>query len=128
MNLHHVAIWANDIEVLSNFYTRYFHAVAGVRYHNLSKAFTSYFLTFPDGETKLEIMNMPDIIDPTVADKLKGFCHIAISVGSKERVDELTERMRLQDVTILSDPRTTGDGMYESVISDPEGNRVELTI
>lgn len=128
MKICHAAIWAADIELLRNFYTRYFGATAGARYHNPAKVFTSYFLTFPDGGAALEIMNVPGIIDRGSSGKIMGVCHLAISVGSKERVDEFTERMRADGVRILSNPRTTGDGYYESVIADPEGNIVELTI
>lgn len=128
MKINHIAIWAGNIDSLKQFYCRWFDAVAGERYHNPRKNFTSYFLTFPDGGASLEIMNVPEIIDRKTPDKFKGFCHIAISVGSKEKVDDMTEQMRDSGVTVLSEPRTTGDGCYESVIADPEGNTVELTI
>lgn len=128
MNVNHVAIWARDIELLKEFYCRWFGAVAGERYHNPRKDFISYFLTFPDRGARLEIMNVPEIKDRGSTDKFKGLCHIAISLGSKEKVDEMTELMRNEGITILGEPRTTGDGYYESVIVDPEGNIVELTI
>lgn len=128
MNINHVAIWAYDIELLKDFYTHYFCATAGERYHNPRRGLTSYILTFPDGDTKLEIMNEPDITAANDTDKIKGLCHLAISIGGKEQVDAYTERMRADGVTVISNPRTTGDGYYESVIADPEGNIVELTI
>lgn len=128
MNIHHIALWAKDIELLKEFYCRWFNANAGEKYHNPKKDFTSYFLTFPDGGASLEIMNVPEMIDRNTADKLKGFCHVAISLGRKEKVDEMTERMRNSNITILGDPRTTGDGCYESVIADPEGNIIEITV
>lgn len=128
MNVNHVAIWAKDIELLKEFYCRWFGAIAGERYHNLRKNFTSCFLTFPDGGARLEIMNVPEIMDRSGENKLRGLCHIAISLGSKEKVDEMTMGMRDEGITIIGEPRTTGDGYYESVIADPEGNVVELTI
>lgn len=128
MNINHVAVWAIDIELLKDFYCRWFNAKPGERYHNPRKSLTSYFLTFPDGGARLEIMNAPGIIDRADAEKLKGFCHITISLGSREMVDELTGRMRSAGIPILGEPRTTGDGYYESVIADPEGNIVELTV
>lgn len=128
MKINHVAVWAHDIELLKEFYCRWFKAIAGEKYHNPRKNFTSYFLKFPDGGASLEIMNVPEIIDRDLVGCYKGFCHIAISLGSKEMVDEMTERMRNAGIAILGEPRTTGDGCYESVISDPEGNIVELTV
>lgn len=128
MNINHVAVRAIDIELLKDFYCRWFNAKPGERYHNPRKSFSSYFLTFPDGGARLEIMNVPEIICHEAGNKFKGFCHIALSLGSKERVDELTERMRSAGISILGEPRTTGDGYYESVIADPEGNVVELTV
>lgn len=128
MDINHIAVWAHDIELLKDFYCRWFKATAAPRYHNPKRGLTSYFLSFPDGGAKLEIMNEPDITDAEAGQKLRGFCHIAISVGSKEAVDGFTERMRSGGVTILGNPRTTGEGMYESTIADPEGNIVELTV
>ena len=57
-----------------------------------------------------------------------GIIHFAISVGSKAKVDHLTELLRKDDYLILGEPRTTGDGYYESVVLDPEGNRIEITV
>lgn len=128
MNINHVAIWAEDIELLSDFYARYFNVAVGPSYHNPVKRLTTCFLTFPGGDAKLEIMNEPEIVDRDISRKFKGLCHLAISLGSKDRVDELTEEMRSEGVRILGNPRTTGDGYYESVVLDPEGNIVELTI
>lgn len=128
MKLDHIALWAEDTERLRDFYVHYFNAVAGDRYHNPVKRFTSYFLLFPDGDTRLEIMNVPDIIKRSSAEPLQGYCHICISVGSKEKVDELTEILRSDGITVIGNPRLTGDGYYESVIVDPEHNIVEITI
>lgn len=128
MTINHIALWSDDIELLKDFYCRWFNAEAGERYHNPQKCISSYFLTFPDGGARLEIMSVPGIISRESSAKLRGFCHIAISLGSKDAVDTLTDRMRRSGVTVLGNPRTTGDGYYESVIADPEGNLVELTV
>lgn len=128
MRINHVALWADDIELLKEFYCHWFKASAGERYHNPLKKFTSYFLAFPGGGASLEIMNVPDMIDRHDSARYKGFCHIAISLGDKKQVDEMTELMRNAGISILGNPRITGDGCYESVIADPEGNVVELTV
>jgi lactoylglutathione lyase len=57
-----------------------------------------------------------------------GIIHFAISVGSKEKVDSLTHQLRSDGYQIIGEPRTTGDGYYESVVLDPEKNRIEITI
>ena len=56
-----------------------------------------------------------------------GLAHFTIALGSKEKVNEMTETFRQDGFQIVGEPRTTGDGNYESVILDPEGNRVEIT-
>lgn len=128
MNINHIALWAKNIELVKEFYCRWFGAVAGERYHNPVKKFTSRFLTFPDGGASLELMNIPEIIDPDVAKRFRGYGHIAVSLGSREKVDEMTRQMHGAGIRILEQPRTTGDGFYESVIADPEGNAIELTV
>ncbi|MFV1449035.1 VOC family protein [Maribacter sp. HS] len=128
MRIEHIAIWVSDVEAMRKFYEKYFNAVSGERYHNPSKNFTSYFLSFDDG-ARLEIMHKPEI-DPTSNMNVTytGYAHLAISVGSKKRVNTLTEELRKDGFTIAGEPRTTGDGYYESVILDPEGNQIEITI
>lgn len=125
MKIEHIAIWAENLELLRRFYTDYFDGVSGERYHNPAKGFTSYFITFDDG-CRLELMHK-DGLGKNIPDAA-GFAHISFSVGSKTAVDLLTERLRHDGYAILGEPRTTGDGYYESVIADPEGNRIEITI
>ena len=129
MRIDHIAIWVRDLEGMKDFYTKYFQATAGTRYHNPTKQFYSYFLSFPGASTRLELMQSPHI-NKTKGPRgtMQGIAHFAVSVGSKERVDQLTERIRSDHHTIVGNPRTTGDGYYESVILDPEGNRIEITI
>jgi len=129
MKIEHLAIWVKDLEGMRHFYETYFHAKANEKYRNDKKQFESYFLSFSEGP-RLELMNRPDIPD-NVNDLVKeyiGIIHFAVSVGSKETVDTLTETLRTDGYTIAGEPRWTGDGYYESVILDPEGNRVEVTI
>jgi len=127
MKIEHLAIWVNDLEGMKGFYETYFRATVNDKYHNPTKNFTSYFLSFEDGP-RLELMHRPDI-----AKKLNGLkehigiSHFAVSVGSKEKVDALTEQIRNSGYKIIGEPRTTGDGYYESVVLDPENNTIEIT-
>ena len=130
MRIEHIAIWVKDIEASKTFYTKYFNALAGNKYHNPKKEFTSYFLSFETG-ARLEIMHKPIIAtgtNPNINNEQLGMIHMAISVGSKQEVDRLTEIIKNDGYHIIGKPRTTGDGYYESVVMDPEGNRIEITI
>ncbi|QCX02026.1 glyoxalase/bleomycin resistance/extradiol dioxygenase family protein [Aggregatimonas sangjinii] len=128
MRIEHLAIWVYDLEGMREFYELYFGAKAGVKYVNPKKNFSSYFLEFAEG-ARLEIMQKPDIpVFGAPGTEKMGFVHLAISVGTKNKVDELTEKLRKNGMRILGESRTTGDGYYESVVLDPEGNRIELTV
>lgn len=127
MKIEHLAIWVNDLEGMKGFYETYFGAKTGSKYHNPSKKFTSYFLSFGDGP-RLELMHRPDIAQKSNGvDEQIGLSHFAVSVGSKKKVDALTEQIRDSGHKIIGDPRTTGDGYYESVVLDPENNTIEIT-
>lgn len=129
MKIEHLAIWVADLERMKIFYEKYFQAKPGEKYHNPKKQFESYFLSFSDGP-RLELMCRPDIksVNKNNEQEFFGFAHIAISVGSKEKVNHLTEELRSNGIEVIGEPRTTGDGYYESVVLDPEGNRIEITI
>jgi lactoylglutathione lyase len=129
MKIEHIAIWTKDLESLKVFYTKYFEVTAGEKYINPVKKFESYFLKFEDG-CRLELMQMPGIPSSlnNPYQQFSGLIHFAISVGSKEKVDSLTGRFRKDGHMIVGEPRTTGDGYYESVVLDPEGNRIEITV
>ncbi len=124
MHIDHVAIWTRDLEGVKDFYVRYFNCTAGARYVNPLKKFSSYFLSFQDG-ARIEIMNRDDI-DGERKGEETGLAHIALNAGSREEVDRLTEQLEREGVRIKGKPRITGDGYYESVILDPEGNIVEI--
>jgi lactoylglutathione lyase len=126
MQIEHIAIWVKDIDRTANFYAQYFGAQIGASYHNPKTDFRSRFITFQSG-ARIEIMTHPDI-NVNLAPNTYGYAHIALSVGSIEEVDRLTNEMRKNGVTILNQPRTTGDGYYESKVADPDGNEIELTI
>lgn len=124
MHIDHVAIWTRDLEKVKDFYVRYFSCMAGALYVNPIKKFSSYFLSFQDG-ARIEIMNRDDINGEGKGEE-PGLAHIALNAGSREEVDRLTEQFERDGVRIKGKPRITGDGYYESVILDPEGNIVEI--
>ncbi|MEP2274755.1 MAG: SemiSWEET family transporter [Reichenbachiella sp.] len=127
--IEHAAIWVKDLEGMSEFYAKYFQATKGSKYENPAKNFSSYFLKFDHRKTRIELMHNPEYL-PKLENgvKFNGMAHLAFSVGTKQRVDELTHQFKTDGYTILGEPRTTGDGYYESVVADPEGNTIEITI
>lgn len=124
MRFHHLALWSRRIERLRDFYTTYFDGRAGEKYENSAKGFESYFVTFADG-VSLELMRRTDIATPDAAPHL-GLAHFALGCNDCDAVDRLTERLRADGYPVLSEPRTTGDGYYESAVGDPDGNIIEL--
>ena len=127
MHIEHIAIWTRQLEALKTFYETYFAAHAIQKYTNPKTHFESYFLTFDIGP-RLELMQRPDIEGPQGVEQQVGYAHLAFSVGSKEEVDRLTQRLAEDGYQVVGQPRTTGDGYYESVILDPDRNRVEITV
>lgn len=127
MRIEHVAMYVNDLEAAKNFFEKYLEASANEGYHNKTTDFRSYFLTFDDG-ARLEIMNRPGMDDPEKTLNRTGLIHIAFSVGSKEKVDELTRLLESDGYEVISGPRTTGDGYYESCVVSIEGNQIEITV
>lgn len=127
MKIEHIAMYVKDLEKAKDFFVRYFGATANNGYHNKTTDFRSYFLSFEDG-ARLEIMNRPDMKDEEKSLKRTGFIHIAFGLGSKEAVDELTEKLRNDGYEVVSGPRVTGDGYYESCIVGIEGNQIEITV
>ncbi len=128
MGIEHVALWTRDIERLREFYAKAFGATANARYESRNTiGFASYFLAFPSGGARLELMQLPQLA-PSAPPPALGYAHIAISVGSREAVDALVARLRAEGVPVRSEARTTGDGYYEAVVEDPDGNWVEITV
>ena len=127
MKIEHIAMYVNDLDAVKVFFVKYFDARANDGYRNKSTDFKSYFLTFEDG-ARLEIINNPDIKDLEKDATRTGYIHIAFSVGSKEKVDRLTEQLKSDGYDVISGPRTTGDGYYESCIIGIEDNLVEITV
>lgn len=120
-------MYVNDLEATRDFFVRYFGAKSNEGYHNKTTDFRSYFLNFDDG-ARLEIMTRPNMIDDEKFPQRTGYIHIAFSVGGKEKVNELTRRLKADGYEVISGPRTTGDGYYESCVVDVEGNQIEITV
>ncbi len=129
MTLEHAAIWVRDLELMKNFYCRWFGEEAGQRYVNPAKQFSSYFIRFRGG-ARLELMQRPGIPEnsnDTVGAQHLGLIHLAFGVNHPAEVDDFAERLRAEGITVLSGPRVTGDGYYELEMLDPENNRIEIT-
>ncbi len=125
MHIEHIAMYVKDLEGTRDFFIKYFNATSNDGYHNKTTGFRSYFLTFDNG-ARLEIMNKPDMVEEERQLTQIGYIHIAFSLGSKEAVDKLTQILKADGYTVISGPRTTGDGYYESCIIGIEGNQIEL--
>lgn len=127
MKITHIALWTADLERSKTFYCEFFNGVSGDKYHNPATGFESYFIAFESG-ARLEIMSAPDVSAVGGGtDRALGYAHFAISVGTTEAVNIMTETLRAKGYRIASEPRTTGDGYYESCVLDPDGNQVEIT-
>ena len=126
MKIEHAALYVKDLESEKDFFVKYFGGKPNEKYHNTKTGFQSYFLTF-DGGTRLELMRKSEMPDLEKSFNHTGWAHVAFSLGSRERVDELTAQLRMDGYEIVSGPRVTGDGYYESCFLDREGNQFELT-
>lgn len=129
MKIEHIAIWTNQLETMRAFYETYLNGRSNPKYSNPNTGFQSYFVSFASG-ARLELMQKGGILanpNNTEQEHL-GLIHLAFAVGSETAVNDLTNQLRQADYTVLGEPRTTGDGYYESVILDPDGNRIEITI
>ena len=127
MRIEHIALYVKDLEKAKEFFVRYFGAVPNEGYHNRTTDFRSYFLTFDDG-ARLEIMSRPNMEDEEKSQVRTGFIHLAFSVGSREDVNRLTEELQRDGYQVVSRPRVTGDGYYESCIIGFEDNLIEITV
>ena len=127
MKIEHIAMVVNDLEAAKDFFVTYLDGKANELYHNKSTGFRSYFISFDDG-ARLELMNKPEMSDTAKDIARTGYAHVAFSVGSAEKVDELTALLKSDGYEVLSGPRTTGDGYYESCVVAVEGNQIEITV
>jgi lactoylglutathione lyase len=129
MKIEHIAIWTKDLARLINFYEKFFEVQSFSHYINEKNQFESYFLNFESG-ARLELMQRPDIedLEESFGQEYWGYAHLAMSIGSEKRVDDLTKKLTDDGYKILDGPRRTGDGYYESVALDPDGNRIEIMV
>ncbi len=127
MKIEHIALYVNDLAAARDFFVRYFGASSNEGYHNEKTGFRSFFLTF-EGGTRLELMTRPAMEDLEKPLTRTGFAHIAFSVGSREQVDALTKVLQTDGFEVVSGPRVTGDGYYESCVVALEGNQIEITV
>ncbi len=128
MRIDHIALFCRDLEAMRQFFLDYFEAVSNEQYHNPRSGLRTYILSFTEGSTRLELMQRPDVADGDPSVAAIGYIHISIAVGSKRGVDLLTRRLADDGYPVVSGPRTTGDGYYESCILGPEGIQIEITI
>ena len=125
MKIDHIALYVSDLEKTRAYYVKYFGAVSNNLYHNPKTGLRSYFLTFTNG-SRLEIMHKPNLPESGIDGEHLGYIHLAFRTGSKETVNSLTDILRKDGYKVFSEPRITGDGYYESCVSDPDGNRIEI--
>ena len=125
MKIEHIALYVSDLERAKQFFINYFQVVANAGYHNPNTDFRSYFLTFPEG-SRLELMHKPGL-QADIPNRF-GYAHMAFSVDSREAVDALTARLKADGYSIVSGPRTTGDGYYESCVRIFDGILLEITV
>lgn len=126
MKIEHTAVYVKNLKQARDFFLKYFEGHAGEKYVNTKNGFMSYFISFSEG-SRLELMSQTDRNEFIQRDCL-GYAHIAISVGKKEKVITLTEQLRDDGFEVVSEPRITGDGYFESCIMDREGNFIEITV
>ena len=127
IKIDHIAVYVHDLKKAKEFFERYFHAQSNELYHNPKTGLSTYILSF-DGHTRLELMTRPEIMDVGTSVVRNGYIHLSFNLGNKQNVDDLTRKMEADGYRILSGPRVTGDGYYESCVEGPEGNLLELTV
>ncbi|MBR4832031.1 MAG: VOC family protein [Butyrivibrio sp.] len=127
MKIEHIAMYVNELEAARDFFVKFLNGKSNDGYHNKNTGFRSFFISFDDG-ARIELMNKPELSDQAKELNRTGYAHIAFSVESKEAVDKLTKEIQEAGYEVVSGPRTTGDGYYESCIVAIEGNQIEITI
>lgn len=125
MKIDHIAVYVTNLELMRDFYKTYFEAESGEGYHNPKTGLKTYFLSFK-GKARLELMCRPEAASRLNEPYALGYTHLSFQLESREHVNTLTNRLEANGFTVLSQPRVTGDGYYESCVLDPENNQIEL--
>lgn len=126
MEICHIALYTEDLEGLREFYEKYFYAIPNKKYRNAKTGLESYFLRF-NGNARLELITKPHLTNVPRTDEQVGMGHLAFGTGSRKMVDSVTAMLVKNGYPVISPPRVTGDGYYESCVADPDGNRIEIT-
>lgn len=126
MRIQHVALWTRDIEAAARFWADHFGARVGDRYESARRpGFVSRFVRL-EGGAAIELMTGPWLAAAEPELEREGWAHIAVTVGSREMVRSLAERLQAAGL-LVSAPRLTGDGFFEAVARTPDGALVEIT-
>ena len=128
MRINHVALYCLDLEGMKDFFIRYFNGTPNELYNNPRTGLKTFILSFDGSDARLELMTRPEVKNEEENIFRQGFIHLSFSVGSKETVDSLTNDLNRDEYRVLSGPRMTGDGYYESCIVGPENTLIEITI
>ena len=125
MKIAHIALWTRQLEQQARFWVAFFDGEINEKYcSQTTPGFESFFVRIGD-DIAIELMTKPGLTALTADNNHTGWVHLAITVGGAENVDRLAKRAAEQDI-LVSAPRTTGDGYYEAVIKDPDGNLIEI--
>jgi len=125
MKIAHVALWTRYLEAQQQFWREWFNAESNALYQSRNRpGFASWFMQLEQGAT-IELMTLPDLAEGQPGREVTGWAHIAISVGDEQQVDEMAARAAEAGILVAA-PRRTGDGYYEAIIRDPDGNLIEL--
>ena len=128
MNINHIALYCLDLEGMREFFIRYFSCTSNEMYHNPRTGLKTYILSFADSDARIELMTRPEVSEETNNIYRQGFIHMSVSVGSEKEVDRITDCLKADGYEVVSAPRTTGDGYYESCIAGPERILIEITV
>lgn len=125
MKIAHIALWTTQLELQARFWSEFFGGKVNEKYCSINNpGFASYFVKIGE-EIAIELMTKPGLNLVCSDNQTTGWVHIAIAVGNAEQVDALAKKAQEQGI-LVSSPRTTGDGYYEAVIKDPDGNLIEI--
>ena len=125
--IEHIALATSDVERLSDFYQQ-LGAAASPASTDSDTGLQSRVLDFCG--VRLELIEPAgSCVCATGNGRLPELMHLGFALGSADAVDELSRIIATAGHRVLQPPRRTGDpGRYESVVLDPDGNRLKLTV